>query len=44
MKFKTVDEAYKEMCNLLVNAPLVGNTRELNNVKIEIEDVTNSIV
>lgn len=44
MKFKTVDEAYKELCGLLVNAPLVGNTREINNAKIEIEDITSSIV
>lgn len=44
MRFKNVDEAYKSMCELLVNAPVVGNTRELNNVKIEIEDISNSVV
>lgn len=44
MRFNTVDEAYKSLCEKLVNAPAVGNTRELNNVKIEIEDVTNNIV
>ena len=44
MKFTTVDEAYKTLCGMLVNAPVVGNTHELNNVKIEITDVTNSIV
>lgn len=44
MRFNTVDEAYKTLCEMLVDAPAVGNTRELNNVKIEIEDVSNSIV
>jgi thymidylate synthase len=44
MKFTTVDNAYKYLCEKLVDAPIVGNTRELNNVKIEIDDVTNSIV
>jgi thymidylate synthase len=44
MRFNTVDEAYKSLCEKLVDAPAVGNTRELNNVKIEIEDVTNNIV
>ena len=44
MKFNTVDEAYKTLCEMLVNAPTVGNTRELNNMKIEISDVSNSIV
>ena len=44
MRFNTVDEAYKTLCEMLVDAPIVGNTRELNNVKIEIEDVSNSIV
>lgn len=44
MRFNNVDEAYKALCEKLVNAPSVGNTRELNNVKIEIDDVTNSIV
>ena len=44
MKFVNVDEAYKYLCEQLVNAPAVGNTRELNNVKIEIEDITNNIV
>jgi thymidylate synthase len=44
MRFRTVDEAYKALCEKLATAPVVGNTRELNNVKIEIEDVTNSIV
>jgi thymidylate synthase len=44
MKFNTVDEAYKTLCEMLVNAPSVGNTRELNNMKIEIADVSDSIV
>ena len=44
MKFNTVDEAYKTLCEMLVNAPSVGNTRELNNMKIEISDISNSIV
>ena len=44
MKFTTVDEAYKTLCEMLVNAPAVGNTHELNNMKIEISDVSNSIV
>ena len=44
MKFNTVDEAYKTLCEMLVNAPTVGNTRELNNMKIEISDISNSIV
>ena len=44
MRFNTVDEAYKSLCEKLVDAQVVGNTRELNNVKIEIEDVTNSVV
>ena len=44
MKFTNVDEAYKTLCEMLVNAPIVGNTRELNNMKIEIADVSDSIV
>lgn len=44
MRFTTVDEAYKSLCEKLVDAPVVGNTRELNNVKIEIDDITNNIV
>ena len=44
MRFNTVDEAYKKLCEKLVTAPVVGNTHELNNVKIEIDDVTSSIV
>lgn len=44
MRFNNVDEAYKSLCEQLVAAHTVGNTHELNNVKIEIEDVTNSIV
>ena len=44
MKFTTVDEAYKTLCEMLVNAPVVSNTHELNNMKIEISDVSNSIV
>jgi thymidylate synthase len=44
MKFNTVDEAYKTLCEMLVTAPTVGNTRELNNMKIEINDISNSIV
>lgn len=44
MKFNSVDEAYKTLCTMLVDAPAVGNTRELNNVKIEISDVSNQIV
>jgi thymidylate synthase len=44
MKFNNVNEAYKSLCELLVDAPVVGNTREINNLKVEIEDVSNSIV
>lgn len=44
MVFNNVDEAYKTLCEKLVEAPVVGNTRELNNVKIEIKDISNSIV
>lgn len=44
MRFNNVDEAYKVLCEKLVEAPIVGNTRELNNVKIEIDDVSDSIV
>ena len=44
MTYKNVDEAYKRLCEELINAPAVGNTRELNNVKVEISDIRNNIV
>ena len=44
MRFNNVDEAYKAVCEMLVDAPVVGNTRELNNMKIEIDDISNNII
>ena len=44
MRFNNVDEAYKGLCKALVCAPAVGNTRELTNVTVEIDNITDSIV
>lgn len=42
--YPNVDSAYYSMCERLLIAPHVGNTKELLNVKIQIEDVSNAIV
>lgn len=44
MIVKNVDEAYLHLCQELLKAPAYGNTHELTNVKIEIEDITNNVV
>lgn len=42
--YTNVDAAYYAMCTRLLLAPHVGNTREILNAKIQIEDVSNAIV
>lgn len=44
MLFSTVDSAYYGMCVQLLAAPHVGNTHEILNAKIQIEDVSNPVV
>lgn len=44
MIFKNVDQAYLHLCRELVKAPACGNTHELTNVKIEIEDIANNVI
>lgn len=44
MIFKNVDQAYLHLCHELLTAPTCGNTHELNNVKIVIEDITDNVV
>lgn len=39
-----IDEIYVELVNKLREAPKVGNTSELNNVKFVLTDITNNIV
>lgn len=39
-----IDDIYLTMCKDLLKAPKVGNTRELNNVKLVLKDITNNIV
>ena len=40
-----IDKIYVDLVrDLMYNAPTVGNTRELNNVKITLTDITNNIV
>lgn len=39
-----VDDLYLSIVRELLNAPKVGNTRELNNVKLVLKDITNNIV
>lgn len=44
-RFSThVDDLYLTMAKELLTAPKVGNTRELNNVKLILKDITNNIV
>ena len=39
-----IDTIYLDVCKDLLHAPKVGNTRELNNVKLQLSDITNCIV
>ena len=39
-----VDNIYLTVCKDLLKAPKVGNTRELNNVKLVLKDITQNIV
>lgn len=39
--FNQIDTAYLDVCRELLHAPKVGNTRELNNMTITIDDVEN---
>lgn len=39
-----IDDIYLSLTEELLTAPKVGNTRELNNVKIVLKDITNNIV
>lgn len=40
----SVDDIYLTMCKDLLKAPKVGNTRELNNVKLVLKNIDNNIV
>lgn len=40
----TIDNIYLTLCKDLLHAPKVGNTRELNNVKLELININNNIV
>lgn len=42
--YDNVDSAYYDMCKWLLAAPQVGNTREILNAKIQINDVSNAII
>lgn len=39
-----IDDIYLTMCKDLLKAPKVGNTRELNNVKLVLKDINKNIV
>ena len=39
-----MNKIYLDLCKKLLNAPVVGNTRELNNYKFELKNITNSII
>ena len=39
-----MNKVYKELCRKLLSAPIVGNTRELNNYKFELKDINKSII
>ena len=39
-----LDKIYLSVCKDLLHAPKVGNTRELNNVKLVLNDITNNVV
>lgn len=39
-----IDNIYLAMCKDLLKAPKVGNTRELNNVKLVLKDITKNVV
>lgn len=41
---RTVDDLYVDVCRLLLDAPSVGNTREINNIKLTLTDIDNNIV
>lgn len=38
------DKIYKDLCKQLLKAPVVGNTRELQNVQFTINDISNTIL
>lgn len=40
----SIDDIYLTICKDLLKAPKVGNTRELNNVKLVLKDITKNIV
>lgn len=44
MLYRDVDSAYYGMCEQLLAAPHVGNTREILNAKVQILDVNNPVV
>lgn len=44
MLYRDVDFAYHDICQQLLAAPHVGNTREILNAKIQIMDVSNPVV
>lgn len=39
-----MNKIYLNLCKKLLNAPIVNNTRELNNFKFELKDIFNSII
>ena len=39
-----IDTIYLTLCRDLLHAPQVGNTRELNNVKVVLKDINNNVV
>ena len=42
--YTNIDSAYYDICEQLIAAPYVGNTREILNAKIQILDVSNPVV
>lgn len=41
---ESMNEIYLGLCGELVKAPTVGNTKELNNYRFELKDITKSII
>lgn len=41
---KNIDDIYFTLCKDLLHAPIIENTRELNNVKIQLTDIKDNIV
>ena len=39
-----MNKIYLDLCKKLITAPIVGNTKELNNYKFELKDITKSII